>query len=256
MPVDRLAWERGRRVAQHGGETHTVERVAGARSAADEVQQRRIHVDVRHRDVARAAGGHDAGPADDEWDARAAFVEGALAATERRIVGESFFIGRRFGALVAAEAAVVGGENDDGVVGEFEFFEAGHDAADAFVDALNHGGVGGIPMRALGPLLFPRGDVVGLRLNRRVHGEMRHVEEKRPVAVATDEVHGAVGDEVGEILTGRIVGGRDGGEIEMFVVGDERFVEAATARMVVAGVAEMPFAEHARGITGGLKRLR
>ena len=63
-------------------------------------------------------------------------------------------------------------------------------------------------MRALGALFFPCGDVVGLRLNRRVHGEMRHVEEKGFIAVTANELHGAVGDEVGEILTGRIVGGR------------------------------------------------
>ena len=42
-------------------------------------------------------------------------------------------------------------------------------------------------------------DPLLLRLVRRVDGEMRQVEEERPVLVAADEVHRLVGEEIGEV---------------------------------------------------------
>jgi len=71
----------------------------------------------------------DAGAFEEEGDADTAFVVAPFVSPERGVVGG-------FGVT-----AIVGGENDEGIVVDIFLFEGINDSADAVVDALNHAGV-------------------------------------------------------------------------------------------------------------------
>ena len=70
-----------------------------------------------------------------------------------------------------------------------------------------------------------------------------------------DEVDGVVGQEVGQILIGRMLGRRSRIEVEMFARGLDGFVETTFGGEVLGIGAEVPFAEHAGGVAGFLERL-
>jgi hypothetical protein len=96
-----------------------------------------------------APRGDVAGPAPDERHADAALVERPLAALERAVVGDAVGL-LDAGGLVAADAAVIAGEDQDGVVRELQIVEQLHDAADRLVDAVDHGGVRRVLVPATG----------------------------------------------------------------------------------------------------------
>lgn len=71
--------------------------------------------------------------------------------------------------------------------------------------------------------------------------------------ISGDEIDSAIGQEVGEVLAGGVVDGWRCLEIEVFSVGDDGFVEAALGWVVGPMLSEVPFAEHACGVTGLLQ---
>ena len=151
----------------------------------------------------------------------------------------------------AARAAVVGGENDQGVLVQAGLRKGGEDAADAVVEVLNEGDV----FRPL--LVHPRGalDDPGKPLRRRFDGEMRRVvgqvEEERLVFVLrapaeelfAEEIAALVQDDHYEKPPGwrmsaravhtYICGGKAGKRpITAKYIGHERLVEIAIATLV------------------------
>jgi hypothetical protein len=88
----------------------------------------------RHGFGANAAGSGGAGPFDQERFPHATFVGPAFARAEWEVGG-----GRSLG---GGEAAVVGGENDDGVFVDFQLGKFFQDAADIFIEVLDHRRIG------------------------------------------------------------------------------------------------------------------
>jgi len=165
--------------------------------------------------------------------------------------------------LVVHVAAVVGGEEEDRLVGEFEAVEGVEEGADGVVHALDHGGVGGaalgVPEIDAGAVFF---DESLLRVEGGVDAELPVVEEEGSVPVRFHPRDGLGGHAVLEMLAG-------GAFLEVLEL--PRRDEAA--RRAGAGVVrdvhveavlqrrirlrpEVPFAEVSGGVTGGLQRLR
>lgn len=108
-------------------EALAVERVVRCWRQGGDVEEGWVAI---HADDRRGIGGAGLDltwPADDPWDADAAFVEHALDAAER--------------AVVAVVAAVVRFEEDERVLAEAGGIEGGEEAADGGVHVLDHGGV-------------------------------------------------------------------------------------------------------------------
>ena len=84
---------------------------------------------------------------------------------------------------VAADAAVVAGEDDQRVLGQLQLVELRQHPADALVDAGDHRGVGRVVVPADRRLVLELRDQLRLRLVRRVDAEVRQVEEERLVLV-------------------------------------------------------------------------
>ena len=88
-----------------------------------------------------------------------------------------------------AFAAIIGHENDDGVVGETEFVEFGHDLAHSVVEALEHGGEFGIVfLFTSARFVFVLREFVGFGVKARVRRVVGEVKEEWTIFVAVDEV--------------------------------------------------------------------
>ena len=242
-------------VFEEGDEAFAVLWLISGGLGGGDFDQGGVEIDVDGRDAAGRAGFGDAGPADDEGDAGAAFVEAAFAAAEGGVVGDVAAFFHEAFAFVAADAAVVAGEDEDGVVAEVEFIKLGHDATDAFVDAGDHGGVDRVVVTGDAGLGFEFLYEFFLGLIGGVDTEVGEVEEEGGVFFALDEVDGFVGEEVSEVGVFGDVGFGVGLEVDVFAIGDEGFVEAAFAGVMAAAFAEVPFAEHGGGVTGGFEGL-
>ena len=252
---DGVAFQGGGGVFEEGDEAFAVLGLAGRWLGGGDFDQGGVEVDVDGGDAAGGGGLGDAGPADDEGDAGAAFVEAAFAAAEGGVVGDVTAFFHEAFAHVTADAAVVAGEDEDGVFAELEFVEFGHDAADTFVDAGDHGGVNGVVVTADSRFCFEFFDEFLFGLVGGVDAEVGQVEEEGGVFFALDEVEGFVGEEVGEVGVFGDVGLGVGLEVDVFAIGDEGLVEAAVAGVVATAFAEVPFAEHGGGVTGGFEGL-
>ena len=164
-----------------------------------------------HGRIAFAARLHLCWPAHDERDADAAFVGGAFAFAEWGVVGH------------AGEAAVVAGEDDEGVVAELEFIEFREKAAHFIIEMLQHGEV--VRDGALGGAAFivcrslvASGDMFrNQRLRRfqlRVRAEMGSEGEPGLAAIRFDEADDVVGDGGDGFVFVMFVAIRRTGEIE------------------------------------------
>lgn len=195
------------------------------------------------------------GPAHDEGHADAAFVGGALEASEQAVAVEE----RRVGAALLV-GAVVGGEDHDGVVGEAFAVEEVEDFADLCVEARDHSGkfgvtvVGGIVAAALAAgvdLLAVGAELVDIRQIDRVGGLAQLGVGER---VGEDAEEGLVGgltvkpfqsflvDEVGRVLRPVGVVGTIHRPLDVLVEGDAHSGGVAE-RLAVAveevGIVEM-----------------
>jgi len=97
------------------------------------------------------------------------------------------------------------------------------------------------------------GDQPGLGLERRVHAEVRQVEQERLIPMALDEVDGPVRQEVRQVLALRVGRLRRRLEVEMAARRLDGFIEAALCRVVFGRVAQVPLAEHPRRVAGLLE---
>ena len=253
--VNRLALQVRAAVFEQRHEALAIERVVFRSLRACDPKQRGIHIDVNRGNIAGASRLHLARPAHDERIARAAFVETALPAAQRRVVGHvACFLDAL--TLVTTDAAVVAGEDEHGVVRDLQFIKQRHHAADTLVHTRDHCGIGRVAVSADARLRFEVLDPVLPRLMRRVHGEMRQIEEERPVLVPLDEIDRVIGEKISEILVLRIFRLRVRLETEIHAHRDDRLVEAARGGMMLGILAEMPFAEHRGSVAGLLQRLR
>jgi hypothetical protein len=164
-----------------------------------------------HRHVTLAAGLHFARPAHEEGDADAAFVGRAFAFAQRRILRH------------AGEAAVVAGEDHEGVVAELEFIEFCEQAAHFVVEMLQHGEVVGDG--ALGGFAFvvrrafeASGDVFGDQgfgcFQLGVRAEMGSEREPGFAAIGFDEADDVIGDGGDGFVFVMFVAIRRTGEVE------------------------------------------
>ena len=169
--------------------------------------------------------------------------------------------------------AVVGHEDEDGVVHELPFIELGLKSAHVFVDVLDHAvEAGGLCLEAKISEALGVGRRSNERSVRRVGGD---VGEEGLVLVFRflDPAHGGGEEEVGTVAFGFHEGtvvADDGVKVFVLrsvgagaVVGlpnstrsvNEDFVEAALVGLVFFFVAEVPLAENAGSVSGGFKDL-
>jgi hypothetical protein len=164
-----------------------------------------------HRRIAHAASLHLCWPAHDERDANAAFIRRAFAFAERGVVRD------------AGKAAVVAGEDDEGVVAELEFIKFRQQAAHFVVEMLQHGEVvrdGALAAAAFivcRPFEATSDMFLDQRLRRfqlRVRAEMRHKGKPRLTAIRFDEADDVVRDGGDGFILVMLVAIRRTGEVE------------------------------------------
>jgi hypothetical protein len=185
----------------------------------------------------------------------AALVHAGFAAPQRSIGGRRGAID-----LIVHVAAVVGGEDNQGVLGDSKALDGVENLADVVVEAMNHGGVGGAALRT--PQIDARAivlDKLGLGVKGRVYRELPVIEEKGLVSLRFHEGHRLVPHAVFDVLPWRL-----GGKVIEFPRGHEAAgragarpmrdidVEAMLQRAV--GIrAQVPLAEVGRGVAGLLE---
>ena len=118
-------------------------------------------------------------------------VAGEEGFADAAFVIHSFVAAEWFGVGVFAVGAVVGGEDDEGVFGEFEVVEGFEDLADGLVHGFDHGGVFGVFVCAMCGLLFVFGGEFFGGLDGGVDGVEGEVDEEGGF--------GVFGDPVGEV---------------------------------------------------------
>ena len=262
-----------RRAAESGREALAVERVRGGEREFQHFGKRREKIRALDNRVRDRAGFCDAGPDDDAGLTRAALVGGGLAAAERGIArdwdaGDAESGGRSIGAGDPVDAAVVGEENDNGVFAELECVERIKEAADIFIEALDHGGVDGIALAGAGRERSGFGavffDELFFCVVGRVDGEGPVVDVERCILVRGDEGDRLARHAVLDVFIGSAGDVERGGKFPRRDVAAGRtgagpvgeiHVEALLQRAVGLG-SEVPFAEVARGVASCLERFR
>ena len=232
-------------------ETAAVDFERGREFGAGDVAERREEIHAGDQVGVDAAGGNFRGPARDQGHMVAAHGAGAFAAG---VVGA--FEARGHGRV----RAVVAGEEDEGVFAQAEFLELGDEATDHLVHVSDH--VGEVLHVALGQFAGRRRvpfRAVGRRLKRVVREDHRVVEEKRPLAVAGDEIEREVADEFRAVFAFRVVDllaveFEAGIRVARGATGllpEKRFVEAEVLRQAFGFVQlQLPLAGDAGGVTG------
>ena len=231
---------------------------SGLYSGGVEERGENIHRDGRA--FLHGPGGNFTGPAGEKRHAEAAFGQAEFVAAVRTVgkVGALGTVVIEFGAR-----AVIGGENDEGVLRDLEFVERGEHLADAGVETLDHRGVKG-EETAVGedaPVFLDELERSLERVVRSVEGE---VEEERFFGrdIAADELDGFGGELVGVVAFARH-GDRRLVVERLFYVpkagcadeGAPEFVEAVRARPVFLGVTDVPFTDETAAVAGGLQRF-
>ena len=205
------------------------------------------------REVGRGRGFaacfHFSGPADDGGDADSAFIDGAFPASEP---GGGVEEGRidsadvELGITGGMGGAVVGGEDDEGVVIEIVLLESLENGADMIIEIGDHGrvsragaGVGEVAILAtVSPFFFVPllGVFIDVGLGR-MHGDVRFnkgkVEEEGFFLVGVDEFKGFLEDAVGCVNFGSVGVGEDFAFGLLGVSGDGVFVEDIYPAVVI-----------------------
>ena len=211
------------------------------------------YIEIHDREVVGFSGGDFAFPLGDVGDARAAFEGGHLETTEGAVVRSR----------ARGGAAVVGDEEDEGVLLLAKGTDFSDHAADGVVHAGHHGGE---------QLAFFVSDfwkalqIFFGSLQRCVLGVERQVEEPRLGFIFLDPVDRTVGIGVGGVEIGIGHGLHFVGNARIDEVGrvEERrvveraveFVEAALGGAVFRLVAEVPLADGDRGVAEGFQSRR
>ena len=181
-------------------------------------------------------------------DEAAALAAGDVAAFEAR---------RR-----AAARAVVAHDDDERVLAELQFFEPGDELADELVRVGHHVWEVADLLRAFLGLGRQVIGTIGRRIVGRVRQHHRVIEEERPVLLTRDEVEGVVVDDVGSVFVLL--------EVDLLPVDFQAWVTVATGTPVQLPeavlleaeeggafevVAQLPFPDHAGGVTGVLEEV-
>ena len=246
LPEEGFAWDG---VSFEGGQdVDAVEHLLGEFFPRCDGQKGGQHVHAENRCVACFPGRKLVGPVEHSCDAVSAFVDLAFVTAE--VAGGAYF-GR----------AVIGGENDEGVVADALFFEFGDDVADAFVHHLDHFlveslGVVGFEFRLL-PVGFAGDAEAGgfAALDRVVGCAVVDDEQEWLVFFPADEIDGVVVDQVGDVagvvlefvlLPPVEVAFLVDVALVIDVTGNEAFelIEPLFGRVKLRGVAEVPFSKH------------
>ena len=196
-----------------------------------------------------------AGPAGGEGDAEAAFIHVLLLAAPWAVVG-----------FVFEDAAVVTGEDDEGVVGKVQLVQGVEDLADAVVHVLDEGDEFGPDVGHAWLAGFDFFDPVGRWLNGVVRGVVSEIEEEGGVfrAAGGDVIHGPLGEEVGCMALGvddvavvahEVVAVAEVGPVIVHHVAEEavEVVEPPVERGVGRFQAEVPLADDGAVVAGGLE---
>ena len=179
----------------------TVESLPFDRFDREGFEQRGIIVFALDDRISTAARFGDSRPHHDTGHACAAFKHRRLAAAQRAVAG-----GRGAIDFVVHVAAVVGGEDDDRVVGQLEPVETIEQRADGVVHALDHRGVGRAALRVLRvDAAAMRLDVRLLRVKGRMHAEHPVVQVKRLLFLLLDPRHRLRRHAVLDVLAGRLL---------------------------------------------------
>jgi len=179
-----------------------VEHLPRLRRQARHLQERGVPVDARDDPGAPCPRLHDAGPRDDARFAHASLVDGALASSQRRVVG-----GRAALDHVVHVAAVVGEEDDNGIVGDAKVVECIEQSSEALVQAPDHSRHDGTALLAARVrLVAVLSDQRFFRLERRVDGPVPEAHEEGFAPMLLDIAQRLVRDAVGEVLALRSVG--------------------------------------------------
>ena len=154
------------------------------------------------------------------------------------------------------QPAVVGEEDHDGVVGEFQLVEFLHHAPHRVVHVLDHRGVYGVVHAGsrLGLGLVFRDDRLA-GLERDVNGVVHEVHAERAALVGLDELHALVGQRLGEVVGPGHLDLRRRAIAEVPPpAGDDHRVEALLVGEV-RGPAQVPLAERPARIARPLQRF-
>lgn len=203
-PPEQVALLRHLVPQQIAREADAVQRVGRVRPRPAELQQGRRPVGREHREVADLVGVDPGGPAQHRGHADAALLERALVAGQRPVVGEPL-------------AAVVAGEEDQGVLLLARPLQRLQDLADRAVQVLDHLRVlldraaVGVPQGAAVTGLDPADDLGGgLRVAvgdpRPVRGGEVQVEQPWLVVVPLDVLARALGQDPGVVAQVLVLG--------------------------------------------------
>ena len=226
-PVECVAVDACGGILEERSEVHAIHLVILLRVARDAGHGEDGGVKVMPDDgnFGGAAGLRDAGPLNEEGDADAAEILGALAVAEGVVGGD----------VVDDLTAVVAEEDHDGVVGKAVFLDRIEDLADAVVEMLDEAGVGWVAVALLAAIdLLVFRDLVLLGLDRGVDGVVAEVQEERFVLVLGDKLAGEVAETFGEVVAraavlevGDLVDGLPSGRLFLVKVGVEKTARAA-----------------------------
>ena len=246
-----LAGQKGNQI--HAVDVRHVGAGQGERSGAE--------VEGHHRLVIHRAGLDDARPLEELRHADAAFESLALGTAQRGVAGT---VDR----VASGGSAVVVVEDDEGSFQFAGFFQLVHHPADGVIHGAEHRGVDPAPFVLD---LLESLQVLFRRLQRRMHCIESEVEEERfrCIALAFHESRGLFPERIGEIalfvhrlavvVDGRVIASSALWirQVEMPAAEEsEEFIKAALQRRVPFATAEVPLADHARGVSRRAQTIR
>ena len=241
-------------------QVHAIGRIGRVRRGAGGGQQCRHPVHVGGDLLADAVARNARGPGDDGRDAQAAFQQFGFAAGEGPGVGEAL-------------AAIVAGEDHDGVAGDAVALDRLQHAADLCVHGGDHAAIGFLRAavevdRVLAAQALGLGFVTG-RLPRPVRRVEMQAEQEglAGLGVAVDHLHGVAAEQVGGVagLRHRLVvvpeiRGAGAAGVQVVVDGAAaiavEMVIAAFQRAEIGQVAEVPLADQGGAVAGLAQQRR
>lgn len=186
VPEEGTVWEGI--VFEGGKEVEAVEWLGLGCFSSGEGEEGGEEIDLVDGSFVLGSGFDFSGVTNEKGFADAAFVKHSFGTTER--LGFGIFSMR----------AVIGGEDDEGVFGEFEFVEGVEDLADCLVHGVDHGGILWIVVRGVAFLLCEAGSVFCLCLNGSVDGVAGEVDKEGLVGVLLDPAGDVATESLGEVL--------------------------------------------------------
>jgi hypothetical protein len=256
VPVESFPIQPGRRITQQRRQVNAVHMLLRLWRQTGEGQDRWIQIGADDRLVRDAAGTHQRRIMDNPRHAVAPFIAIALAESQRRVVRDVILLTARVGV-----AAVVGRENHDGPLQQAALAQSRDDPGHARIETLDHCRVRRIEglAFALGPRLMLLHEIRP-PLNRRVDGVIGLIQEERLVLLLLDELHGLIGQAIGEVLSlfrsgqvhavGQVIAAGRASRVWLADGDVEALLPGPVGRP-----AQMPLADQTRRVSGGPQRF-